>query len=234
MPRLLRGAIPTPRNLLAGATPHVAVEPTPPQFLWLPTQVNMWGNATFGDCVSAEEAFAKACHQPEIYIPAAEVIRWARKHYVLNGAGLWYVLTLMQEEGFNQNNLVYNDGPFKSVDWEDEAVLRNAIAKGPVKVGVDANQLEETVQAYGVGKNGWFATGYSKGGPLDHCTSVCGYGPCSGLATQLGGTLPPDLEPGTPAYAMFTWCSIGIIDVPSLLAICGEAWLRTPTTIVAP
>jgi hypothetical protein len=36
-----------------------------------------------------------------------------------------------------------------------------------------------------------------------------------------------------PAYALFSWDSIGIIDVPSLVAICGEAWLRNPTTVVA-
>ena len=35
-----------------------------------------------------------------------------------------------------------------------------------------------------------------------------------------------------PAYALFTWDSIGIIDVPSMLAITGEAWLRNPTTVV--
>ena len=35
------------------------------------------------------------------------------------------------------------------------------------------------------------------------------------------------------AYAMFTWGSIGIIDVVSLVAITHEAWLRTPTTVIS-
>jgi hypothetical protein len=33
---------------------------------------------------------------------------------------------------------------------------------------------------------------------------------------------------------MFTWDSIGIIDVPSMLAVTQEAWLRTPITLVLP
>ena len=31
---------------------------------------------------------------------------------------------------------------------------------------------------------------------------------------------------------MFTWDSIGIIDVPSMIAITQEAWLRQPTTAI--
>ena len=31
---------------------------------------------------------------------------------------------------------------------------------------------------------------------------------------------------------MFTWNTIGIIDVPSMLAITHEAWLRNPTTVI--
>jgi hypothetical protein len=34
-----------------------------------------------------------------------------------------------------------------------------------------------------------------------------------------------------PGYGMFTWDSIGIIDVPSLIAVTHEAWLRQPTTV---
>lgn len=30
---------------------------------------------------------------------------------------------------------------------------------------------------------------------------------------------------------MFTWDSIGIIDVPSMTAVTFEAWLRQPTTV---
>ena len=35
-----------------------------------------------------------------------------------------------------------------------------------------------------------------------------------------------------PGYALFTWDSIGIIDVPSMIAITSEAWFRQPTTVI--
>ena len=185
--RLLTGAIPTPRHLLAAATPHVPVGATPPQFIIVPKQLDMWGNATFGDCVTAEEAFAKACYTPEIFIPAAKVIKWARRNWALNGAGLWEILTLMQKNGFDQGSDAYLDGPFKSVDWADAALLKNAIFQGPVKIGVQADELQN-VPNIGV-SNGWVATGFTGGNPEDHCTSLCGYGTFGYLATQLGVTV---------------------------------------------
>ena len=42
-----------------------------------PAKISMWGNDVHGDCVTAEEAFAKACNNPEIFISDAEVIAWA-------------------------------------------------------------------------------------------------------------------------------------------------------------
>jgi hypothetical protein len=33
---------------------------------------------------------------------------------------------------------------------------------------------------------------------------------------------------------MFTWDSVGIVDQPSLIAVTQEAWLRSPTTVIAP
>ena len=227
--RLLKGAIPAPRHLLCAAMPHVAVSPAPPQFIWLPKQLDMWGNATFGDCVTAEEAFAKACNQPEVFIPAHKVIKWARNHSVLNGAGLWEVLELMQTGGFDQDNVTYDDGPFKSVNWEDVALLKSAISTGPVKLGVASDQLIN-VPNIGV-SNGWIATGLTTGDPLDHCISLCGYGTAGWLAAQLNVTLPAEIAGDTAAYAAFTWSTIGIIDPESLSAITGEAWVRSPTTI---
>lgn len=226
---LLRGAKPTSRNRLAAATPHTLVGATPPQFLWKPAHLDMWGNATFGDCVTAEEAFAKACNQPEVFIPAHKIIKWARKNWVLNGAGLWEVLELMKMQGIDHDGMTYLDGAFKSVDWVDAALLQNAIAQGPVKIGVAADQLQN-VPNIGV-TNGWIATGFTEDRNLDHCVSLCGYGPFGWLASQLGATLPEAIEGDTRAYALFTWSTIGIIDVPSMTAITGEAWLRTPTTV---
>jgi hypothetical protein len=60
----------------------------------------MWGNDVHGDCVTAEEAFAKACHSPEIFIGDQVVIQWATQHGVLEGANLHEVLQWMQTGGF--------------------------------------------------------------------------------------------------------------------------------------
>ena len=83
-----RGAIPSPRSELASATPHAVVIGAPPNFITVPAHISMWGNDVHGDCVTAEEAFAKACNSPEIFIPESDVISWATRHGVLEGAGI--------------------------------------------------------------------------------------------------------------------------------------------------
>jgi len=226
----LRGARPTPRHKLAGATPHKIVGATPLQWLWLPAQLSFWLNQTDGDCVTAEEAFAKACHAPEIFIPDATVGAWAAANGVLNGAELTQVMDLMRSDGFRIGNALYNIGPYTSVDWTNAAVLQNAISRGPVKIGVAADQLQEAVP--NPPSNGWFASGFQQDSNEDHCVSLCGYGSIQWLAEQLGVIPPMGMDATRPGYGLFTWNSIGIIDVPSMLAITGEAWLRTPTTIV--
>jgi hypothetical protein len=229
MPRL-RGAIPSPRHRLASAMPHRIVGPTPSQFLWLPKQLSMWLNATYGDCVSAEEAFKCACNNPEIFITDDTVLAWATANGVLNGADLITVLDLMQTSGFSQGGNLYNDGHPNSVDWTNTTALQNAIAQGPVKIGVAADQLDNVVPDPPT--SGWFANGFQSDPNEDHCTSLCGFGPTAWLAKQLSVSAVPSGFSST-AYALFTWSSIGIIDFPSLLAITGEAWLRSPNTIVS-
>ncbi len=226
MPRL-RGAFPSPRHRLASARPHKITMPTPPQFLWLPKQLSMWLNDTYGVCVTAEEAFAKACNLPEVFVPDVEVERWAAAHGVLNGADLVTVLDYMVNDGFHLGGGKGDDGPHVAVDWTDAAILTNAIAQGPVKIGVAADQLERVVPD--PVKNGWLAIGFRKDDNLDHCVSLCGFGPMSWLGAQLGHT---GLLPAGDGYALFTWSTVGIIDVPSMVAITGEAWLRNPTTIL--
>jgi hypothetical protein len=135
---------------------------------------------------------------------------------------------LMQSAGFSQGGNLYNDGPFSSVDWANTTALQNAISVGPVKIGVAATQLENVVP--NPPTNGWFATGFQPDSNEDHCVSLCGYGTVSWLGQQLGGL--GDSGNQAPAYALFTWDSIGIIDVPSMLAITGEAWLRHPVTVL--
>ena len=228
--KFARGAFASPRRRLAAAQPHMIVGPTPPQLLYKPTKISFWLNNEDGDCVTAEEAFAKACHTPEIFIEDSEVLAWATQHGVLNGATLVDVLDAMVSTGFSQDGHTYKDGPYTAVDWTDIAILQNAIAHGPVKIGVAADQLEAVVP--NPPTNGWFATGFRQDTNEDHCVSLCGYGTVSWLASQLGGTVPVGLDPSTPGYGLFTWDSIGIIDHQSIIAITQEAWLRNPTTVV--
>jgi len=231
--KLMRGAKPSPRHRLAAATPHVGALPPPSQLLWLPRQLSMWGNATYGDCTVAEEAFAKATSAPEIFIPDDVVIAWAEANGAIDGDTLIDVLDKMQTIGFDQDGHKYLDGAPLSVNWFDRQGLMAAIAQGPVKIAVAADQLESTIQKLSVfPHNGWFATGYTLDVKLDHCTSLCGYGPVPWLAAQMGVPVPAGVDGATFAFAMFTWGSVGIIDEPSMLAITGEAWVRTPTTII--
>ena len=222
------GARPSPRHRLAAATPHKPRAVIPPQFLVVPATLSMWLNDKDGDCVTAEEAFAKAC--TGILISDATVLDWATKNNVLNGADLDQVLTLMLSAGFDQDGDTLNDGSATSVDWTTPATLQSAISQGPVKIGVAASQLQNVP---GIGSaNGWFATGFQTDTNEDHCVSLCGYGPISWLAQCLGVSVPSGVDGTALGYALFTWETIGIIDVPSLLAITGEAWHRSPTTSI--
>ncbi len=225
-----RGLRPSPRRMLAAARPHHPMLGAPPQFLVVPQRFSWWGNNVHGDCVTAEEAFAKACNNPEIFVPEPDVIAWATRHGVLEGANSVGVLNAMQQDGFAEGSSIYDDGPYFSVDWTDAATLQSAIASGPVKTGVAADQLN-TAWDTTHGRSGWFATGFHPDGNYDHCVSLCGYGSLSWLAQQLGVQVPTGTDGTMPGYAFFCWNSIGIFDVPSLIAITCEAWLRQPTTV---
>jgi hypothetical protein len=225
---LKRGALPTPRHLLANATPHVALAGAPPEYILIPQKISMWGNDVHGDCVTAEEAFAKACYQPEIFISDQEVIAWATQHGALEGATLYQVLDWMRAAGFSQDGQIYDDGMNYSVDWTQSGILTSAISQGPIKIGIAADQI----QGVWSGRNGWFATGFHADANEDHCVSLCGYGTIAWLAQKLNVQVPAGVDGTKPGYAMFTWNTIGIIDVPSMLAITHEAWLRIPTTII--
>jgi hypothetical protein len=239
-----RGAVPTPRHLIAAAMPYmhegleaaIALRRAPANFVRIPKQISMWGNYYNGDCVTAEEAFAKACNTPEIFIPDNTVTTWASAHGVLNGANLHEVMVWMQTGGFVEGGHTYDDGAILSVNWTNATILDHAIWEGPVKIGVAANQLDATWHAHGGsvngGKSGWFATGYHQDTAEDHCVTLCGYGTMAWLAGQLHATVPAGVNGARPGYALFTWDSIGIIDTPSMLAITQEAWLRSPTTVV--
>jgi hypothetical protein len=196
----------------------------------------MWGNSQYGDCVSAEEAAAKAQFSlmnggtTELFVAEKDVIAWASAHGFLNGAMLTDVMDVMAKTGLPANGKLWDDGPYQSVDWTNDAVLSSAIYQGPVKIGVAAGQLENVV----TNTNGWIATGFRRDENIDHCVNLCGYGTLAQLATALKVTLPGNVDPTVRGYLLFTWDTIGIIDQASMVAITGEAWLRTPTTTESP
>jgi hypothetical protein len=238
--RLPRGAIPSPRSELAAAMPHVpdSTISVPPSFLMWPVQMSSWNNYIYGDCVTAEEAFAKATATPQIFIPEATVVAWASAHGYLNGAYLSSVLTTMQTDGFPLNGKTYDDGPHYSVNWTNAATLQSAIySRGPVKIGVGAEAFQ--TNAYGQvtpGTSGWTMYNYPANQPEDHCVSLCGYGTLPELVAlfqQHGVTVhPPAGMPTGLCYAMFSWNSIGIVDQQSMLNMTYEAWARNPVTII--
>lgn len=234
---LPRGARATPRHRLVTAIPHKARGGAPPHHFRIPRKLSFWGNYSYGDCVSAEEAFAKACHDREIFIPEQEVIGWATTNGFLNGAYLLDVVETMQTSGFPHHGRLEDDGAVHAVDWTNAADLRDAIWTGPVKLGVAGDQLDTLWWAAGGssagGVSGWFATGFYPDPAEDHCVSLCGYGSIDWLARKLNVAVPAGVDGSQPGYGLFTWDSIGIIDVPSMLAITQEAWLRVPTTISA-
>lgn len=227
----LRGARPTPRHKLAAAAPHKIRGITPSQVIVVPTFLEAWLNDQYGDCVSAEEAFAKAAYAvmnglPETKITDTTLMAFCQKYDLLNGANLPPVMDLMASDGFHQDGVTYTDGPYHALDYSDEAVLQNAISIGPVKIGIDANALPS-----GAGNsNGWYASGGSPGqfNNEDHCTALCGYGPSAALFQALGVAVPT----GFPAngYLHYTWGTIGVVDHDWIMSTVGEAWLRSPTT----
>ena len=232
----LRGAVASPRNKLVAAPQHKALVGAPPNFIQIPPfPLSDWGNVGspgipgYGDCVTAEEAFAKTSGSPAVLLSRDEAIQWASTHGVLNGAQLNDVLDKMQNDGFYRNPIYWDDGQYASVNWKNAAVLQSAITEGPVKLGVNGDQLSGVWQNHDF--NGWFATGFDPNQNIDHCTSLCGYGTLAWLAQQLHVAVPAGVDGSHQGYAMFTWGTIGIIDAASMIAITGEAWLRQPTTI---
>lgn len=227
-----RGAKATPPNVLR-AKPKFSVragQAPPAEFATVPEKLDYWGNDQYGCCVSTEEAFAKACHNPEIFIEEANVIEWASHHGVLNGATLDEVLTAMLDDGFQVGPQRYNDGRAVTVDYTKPDTLKAAIAEGPVKIAIDADALPQ-----GAGRsNGWFALGSGRYSNTDHCVALAGYGSAAFLYGKMGIPVPSGLPATTQGYLLFTWSTLGFVDHKWLLNTCVEAWLRQPTTVGVP
>lgn len=229
--KFLRGAKPSPRAKVAAAPRHTVYAAPPAQFAMVPPKLSYWKNDTYGDCVTAEEAFAKAawsvyCGLPETFVPDSEVVRWASAHGILNGAALTDTLDAMQRDGFRVDGKVYTNGGYAAVDYSNDLALKSALTVGPVKIAIDANALPR-----GAGNAmGWYKLGGGRFPNTDHCVALCGYGPASFCFDQIHTPLPAGLKGDTQGYLLFTWNTIGFVDKAWLDGTCVEAWVRNPTT----
>lgn len=226
------GDFPSPNHELANAQPYGPGGTAPESFFVWPIGIDFWGNEQGSSSSWAEEAFAKACAEPKVFIPADLVLFTSRECGSSNFAAF------MQTHGFQMESNAYLDGPFKSLDWTNAAALNSAIARvGPVKIGVASENLASGPQGRVTpGTSGWAIYGLPAGQPENHCASLCGYGHLAALVDLferrgVNVNLPSGMPTGL-CYAMFTWGSIGIVDRQSLMNITGEAWIRNPPTIV--
>ena len=188
--------MPSPRHKAFARPAHKARIGIPESFGVVPSELSYWGNQTYGDCVSAEEA-VKAVYSlmggggTELFITEQEVINWCRADLFLNGADLTSVMEQMASTGMvAQDGNTYTDGPYESVNWTDDATLSSAIYTGPVKIGVASSQLDNVVGT----TNGWFATGFSSDQNEDHCINLIGFGTIAELSAMLGVVVPPGVD----------------------------------------
>lgn len=236
----LRGARPTPRHRLAAAMPFRPtsrqIRALPAWFGVVPQSMNMEGNSTYGDCVTAEQAamlMANSCaaytnQGAQLVVAESIAVAWARAGGYLNGADLDPVIEDMQTRPMTVNGVGYTNGPGLAVDYTNQDTLCAAIAQGPVKLGIAADQLGKTQAG---NSNGWFGTGWSKDNNEDHCVGAWGFGKASDLYANLFKTpVPTGLDPDTFVILVYTWMTVGVIDWPSFQATVGEAWLRNPTS----
>jgi hypothetical protein len=232
------GEFPTPNHELVAAQPYRAGSSAAPEaFIAWPVDVDSWGddkpdNASWTASNWAEEAFAKACADPRVFVPADVV------QLTLQECGTSNFAAFVQQHGFQMDRAAYLDGPFNSVDWTNATALNSAIANlGPVKVGVASASLFAAPRGQVTpGTSGWATSGLQGGEAENHTASLFGYAPLAVLVDlfqQHGVSVRvPSGMPSGLCYAMFTWGSVGIVDQQSLINITGEAWVRNPTTIV--
>jgi hypothetical protein len=234
-----RGLRPSPRHVLCGAIPFRRTLKTIPAFFGVfPLKMSMWLNDQYGDCVTAEEAFNKACGG--VFIEDATVLAWCNANDTLNGADLQPVIQQMVVKGFSQDSNIYGDGDGQSVNYADAPTLQAAIyaagtgsPAGSIKIGIAADQLPS-----GAGNaNGWFLTSDSPDTNEDHCVSLCFYGTAGQFVTAMNAafslnlTVPAGVDPTMQGYGLYTWSTIGFVATQALVNMTGEAWIRTPNTV---
>src|SRR5580700_5123210 len=65
---------PTPNHELAAARPYITGIAAPENFIVWPIKIDFWGNDKINNSFWAEEAFAKACVEPKVFIPPDVVL----------------------------------------------------------------------------------------------------------------------------------------------------------------
>ena len=73
------GEFPTPNHELAAAQPYKGGGTAPESFIAWPTGIGSWGNEKGSNSSWAEEAFAKACAEPKVFIPTDVVLFTSRE-----------------------------------------------------------------------------------------------------------------------------------------------------------
>ncbi len=221
------GLIPTPPEKVAQVSRFRASRAAIPKAVAFNPKLQMWGNDQYGDCVSAQEAFAKACCGVQISDQA--LISWADKHDLLNGAMLPDVMELFAQDPIMVDGHRYGDGPYQSVDYTDESAVCAALAqyKAPLNIAIDHSALPS-----GAGNQmGWYrlnVSGHYRS--YDHCVGISGYGPASFMFPLYGAQVPAGVSPDKIVFGLFTWKTIGLIDISWLQAACSEMYVRNPTT----
>ena len=107
------GEFPTPNHEIANAPPYQADDAAPGHFLAWPVGIDSWENGHGSSSSWAEEAFAKACAAPQVFIPADLVLSTSRECGSSNFAAF------MRTHGFRMNRQAYLDGPLNSVNWDE-------------------------------------------------------------------------------------------------------------------
>lgn len=209
----------------------------PAQVNMIPPRTSVWGNDRYGDCVTAQEACSIGAYSKkvlgdagQIFITESEVISWASRHGVLNGADLLNVMQMMARDGIkDENGKLWKDGVPSVVDYKTETHLQGALAEGPVNIAIAADSLPN-----GAGnKSGWWSfTASSRS--TDHCVPLLGYGPADFIFGLFKMPVPAGIDPKRTCYLLFTWNTVGIVGIEWLRGTCDEAWLRTPTVLGLP
>ena len=153
-----RGAIPSPPSVLAAAPRHVALVGAPPNLIVIPQKISFSGELRQRRLRHTKKHSPRHATILRYSSRMTRLSRGRRNMAYSNGASNTQVMTWMQNDGFPDGPLTYDDGPY-DVDFTNAGTLQSAISQGPVKLGIAGDQIETAwgrQDATG-GRSGWFA-----------------------------------------------------------------------------